>query len=284
MCGHATISLCRFLVDAGLLSPRDPGIFKFTLQVPCGPVKCSVHVEWNQRLKRYTSIPTKKSTYLSVPSFAVETDVKIGMMNDLQGNLLTTPLTIDLSYGGAFYAFVNMDTQFGVKSLSSTSSTDLLDWARKTLATLRSNYGRELVSKIRHPSQNADLCYLYGLIMVSHDPLEKLSNDEVTQICVFADGQVDRSPCGSGVQAHLALLYKKHPDHFCNLDSCPSFKFTSIIGTQFQGRIHESVAGYFEGDNAVIVEVSGQGFYSGCNSFIKESQDHVVGDGFLLPK
>ncbi|EPQ12590.1 Hypothetical protein D623_10027198 [Myotis brandtii] len=126
--------------------------------------------------------------------------------------------------------------------------------------------------KITHPDSE-DLAFLYGTILT--DGKDTYSEEPTTNICVFADEQVDRSPTGSGVTARIALQYHKG---LLELNQTRAFK-SSATGSVFTGKaVREAKCGDF---NAVIVEVSGQAHYTGTASFTIEDDDPLR-DGFLL--
>ena len=116
-----------------------------------------------------------------------------------------------------------------------------------------------------------DLAFLYGIILTD-------GGDGATtpsrNICVFADGQVDRSPTGSGVTARLALLHRRG-----RVEVGQSRRFAGVTGAEFTGRV---LAATRAGPHpAVTVEVAGEAFFTGEASFWHEARDGL-GQGFLL--
>ena len=91
---------------------------------------------------------------------------------------------------------------------------------------------------------------------------------------VFADGEVDRSPCGSGTSARLALL-----DASGELPRGDELRHLSIVGSSFTGRVvgEADVAGR----QAVVTEVTGSAYRTGESTFALDPDD-PLGEGFLL--
>ena len=102
------------------------------------------------------------------------------------------------------------------------------------------------------------------------DGPEELRQRNVT---VFADGEVDRSPCGSGTSARLALL------HADGLLAGRSLRHESIVGTEFRARVVEELRS--EGRDAVVTEVDGMAFRTGEHRFVLDPDD-PLGTGFVL--
>ena len=246
MCGHAVIALGRFAVEKGLVLPREPET-RVAIQCPCGLVVASVAVAAG----RAGSV-----RFASVPAFAFARDAVV--VTERFG-----PLVLDIGYGGAFYAIL-------------PASALGLDLARSPVAQLveaaMAVKGAAAAQiPLRHPD-DPDLAFLYGTILTddpSGDPARPTSN-----VCVFADGQVDRSPTGSGVTARLALMHRRG-----EVAVDQTRRFRSITGGEFAGRV---VAATRAGPHpAVIVEVAGEAFFTGEASFRREAAD-PLGDGFLL--
>ncbi|KAM4854053.1 trans-3-hydroxy-L-proline dehydratase isoform 2-T2 [Thomomys bottae] len=173
-------------------------------------------------------------------------------------------VVVDIAYGGAFYAFVSAE-KLGL-DVSSAKTRDLVDAASAVTDAVKSQFN------ISHP-ESEDLAFLYGTILT--DGKDVYSEDPTTNICVFADDQVDRSPTGSGVTARIALQYHKG---LLGLNQTRAFK-SSATGSVFTGKaVWEAKCGDFK---AVVVEVSGQAHYTGTASLTVEEDDPLK-DGFLL--
>ncbi|XP_072166636.1 trans-L-3-hydroxyproline dehydratase-like [Diadema setosum] len=249
MCGHATISLGRYALDFGLVKPVAPET-QVNLQCPCGLVK--TFVEYDDQSKT-----SGKTRFLSVPAFAFKIDVEVNVPGF--GKII-----IDISYGGAFYAFVSAD-QLGL-DMRKSSMRDI------TAAATAVTEATKSAVPLEHPD-DPDLSFLYGTIVT--DGKDAWSEEPTANICVFADAQTDRSPTGSGVTARIALQIHKG---LIDINQVRKFQ-NSSTNSEFTGKAVERVkVGQFD---AVVVEVAGKGHYIGKSTFISEEGDHL-GKGFLV--
>lgn len=246
MCGHAVIALGRFAVDRGLVAASEPET-AVGIQCPCGLV--STHVEVREGRPG-------RVRFTSVPAFAYARDALV--LTDAFG-----PVILDVAYGGAFYGILPA-AQLGL-DLQHSPLGQIVDAALQIKAAAAAQLA------LTHPTE-PDLAYLYGIILtdeLAHDGRQASAN-----ICVFADGQVDRSPTGSGVTARLALMHRRG-----QVAVGDSRAFRSITGAEFTGRV---VATTTAGPHpAVLVEVAGEAFYTGEATFTCEPED-PLGGGFLL--
>ncbi|KAL5008492.1 hypothetical protein ScPMuIL_014073 [Solemya velum] len=247
MCGHAVISLGRYLIDNGIVKhPVSPETI-VTIQCPCGMVVANTS---------YSDGRTGAVRFTSVPAFLFAQDVAVEVPG--YGSV-----TVDISYGGAFYAF--LDAKHLGLNINKSSVSDLATAADKVTDAVKSQV------KIEHPESD-DLAFLYGTILT--DGADDFSENPTTNLCVFADRQVDRSPCGSGTTARVALQY-----HRGHIKLGQARKFSSRTGAIFTAKAEEEVTyGKFK---AVRVEVSGKGHYSGKCTFTLDDED-AIGRGFLL--
>ncbi|XP_065901033.1 trans-L-3-hydroxyproline dehydratase-like isoform X2 [Dysidea avara] len=238
MCGHATIALGRYAVDHGIVKGVSPETI-VKIQCPCGLV--TAHVE-------YQDGKAGAARFESVPCFVFAADQKI----NLEGY---GEIHYDISYGGTFYVYCDL-TQFGL-NFKSSSVTDIATTAMK----LR----RAVAAKVTltHHEDN-DLAYFYGVIFYS-GPLD--NSDCFEETCIFADAQVDRSPCGSGSSGFLALLHHKGLVKEGEVRKFVNGKTRS----SFNGKIMKQVK--VKDTPAVIVEISGKGYYTGECTFYCEQDD-----------
>ncbi|XP_069712999.1 trans-3-hydroxy-L-proline dehydratase [Phaenicophaeus curvirostris] len=241
MCGHAVLALGRFALDYGLVAAPSCPETAVRLRCPCGPI--TAFVPWDGHC---SGNPVR---FRSVPAFAVTTDLAI----DVPGH---GKVVVDIGYGGAFYAFLSAK-QLGL-DVCSSKTKDLVNAASAVTETVKKQF------KLHHP-ESEDLAFLYGTILT--DGKDAFSEEPTTNICVFADEQVDRSPTGSGVTARIALQYHKG---LIQLNQARTFR-SSITGSFFTGKaVQETKFGEY---NAVIVEVSGEAFYTGTATFTVEEED-----------
>ncbi|KAG7242961.1 hypothetical protein INR49_017652 [Caranx melampygus] len=248
MCGHAVIALGRFAVDYKLVKENKSPETQVNIHCPCGLVKAFVE---------FSDGKTGGVRFHSVPAFAFATDVKV----TIEG---FGDVTVDISYGGAFYAFVNAQ-RFGL-DVTKSRTRDLVDAASAVTKAVKAQV------KLHHPTSD-DLAFLYGTILT--DGKDDYSSDATANVCVFAEAQVDRSPTGSGVTARVALQYHKG---LIQLNQTRTFQ-SGATGSQFTGKaVEETKCGDFK---AVVVEVAGRAFYTGVSRFVQEPDDELT-HGFLL--
>jgi proline racemase len=160
---------------------------------------------------------------------------------------------VDVAFGGAFYASCPERVEPG-------ELPRLIELGRAIKADL------EAAHEIVHPDE-PELRDVYGVVFWQEEGDEPLAQRNVT---VFADGEVDRSPCGSGTSARLALLHGEG-----RLATGEPLRHRSIVGSEFVGRVVE------ETDGGVITEVEGSAHLTGRHEFVLEPDDEL-GEGFLL--
>ncbi|XP_077180074.1 trans-3-hydroxy-L-proline dehydratase [Paroedura picta] len=251
MCGHAVLCLARLALDAGLVPPPPAPAHDVpvALRCPCGTVLA--HAAWDGRRS------ASRVRFRSVAAFAAATDLTV----DVPGY---GKVVIDIAYGGAFYAFLSAE-KLGL-DVCSSKLRDLVDAASAVTEAAKAQFN------VRHPVIE-DMSFLYGTILT--DGKDAFSEEPTSNICVFADAQVDRSPTGSGVTARIALQYHKG---LIQLGQTRTFR-SSTTGSLFTGKALEETK---SGDHkAVIVEVSGESFYTGTSTFTLEENDPLK-YGFLL--
>lgn len=246
MCGHATIALGRWAVDTGIVAPTGSQTL-VRLQVPSGLLHLTVHTG---------AADPGRVSFEGIPSFVTALDHSI----DVAGH---GSVAVDVAYGGAFYAVVGA-AALGL-DLATSSLRDLVDAAWATTTAVNAS-GLPL----EHPD-HPDLGFLYGTIVT--DGADAWSPEPTTNLCVFAERQVDRSPTGSGVMARIAI---QHARGLIDVEAERTFE--SIIGSRFTGQaMREANVG---GRDAVVVRVSGEAHYVGESTFTLEADDPVP--SFLL--
>jgi len=252
MCGHAVIALGRWAVDSGIVAPAgNPTTVR--IQCPCGLVTARVAV----RKGAAGEVGTGEVAFESVPAFALA----LGREVTLEG---VGTVTLDIGYGGAFYAVLPAGS-FGLDVLGSPTR-DLVDAASAVTRAVKAQ------AAITYPG-DPDLGFLYGTILT--DGGDGAGHDRPSaNICVFADNQVDRSPTGSGVTARIALMRARGM-----IAAGEAAFFESVTRTIFRGRALADCA--VGGHDAVTVEVTGHAHYTGTARFTVEPDDLLAG-GFLL--
>lgn len=238
-CGHGTIAGARWALDTGLVPQREP-LTEFALDVPSGRVAITAEVVEGR---------VGEIRFTNVASWVAATGIELVVDG--------IPLAVDVSYGGAFYASCEV-SQIG-RQVTVEHLDELTGLGRKVKWAMNDH------PAVRHPDDHR-LSGCYGTIW--WETVGPLHHRNVT---VFADGEVDRSPCGSGTSARLALLH-----HHGEIDTTESLRHDSIVGTSFTGRVVE-----VDETGAVITEVGGHAYPTGHHRFVLDPED-PVGLGFQL--
>jgi trans-L-3-hydroxyproline dehydratase len=243
MCGHATIAVARWAVDSGRVPRRTPET-TVRLQCPCGLVTARVAADGSVR-------------FHSVPAFAHAID-------RIAPTRTWGPLSVDVAYGGAFYAILPADA----------IGLDLARSGLRAVADAGAEISRAVASAIAidHPAE-PELGYLYGTILT--DGGAGAGGVPSRNVCVFAGRQIDRSPTGSGGTARMALALARGA-----VRPGEEHLFESCTGAVFSGRIVREAA-RVGGRKACIVEVGGRAHYTGEARFRFEPDDPLA-DGFSL--
>ncbi|XP_056022568.1 trans-L-3-hydroxyproline dehydratase-like [Ostrea edulis] len=247
MCGHAVISLGRYAIEKGLVKNVTIPETRINIQCPCGPVTAYV---------TYDGQTTGDVRFQSVPCFVFKEDLPVEVPG--YGNVV-----VDIVYGGAFYAIVSTE-QFGLH-VRKSSVSDLKAAAGATTDILRAQL------KLAHPDTEG-VSFVYGTILT--DGNDAYSDEVTDTMCVFAEREVDRSPCGSGTSARIALQFFKNK---VKVNQTRTFRGPSA--DTFTAKVVKEVScGTYP---AVITEVKGHGYFTGNSTFTLEEND-ARGRGFLL--
>jgi proline racemase len=237
-CGHGTIALVTWALDEGRLSAVEPET-RVVVDVPSGRLETVARVEGGS---------VRSVRFRNVPSY-VEAE-----------GLLAEGLRADVAFGGAFYASVASPLPVQARNLP-----ELIELGRAVKA------GLEAQRPFVHPEE-PELRDIYGVVFwerVDMGPPVRQRN-----VTVFADGEVDRSPCGSGTSARLALLERAG-----ELPRGGELVHEGIVGGEFRARVVGDAA--VAGRPAVVTEVEGSAFRTGAHSFSLDPAD-PLGEGFLL--
>jgi trans-L-3-hydroxyproline dehydratase len=245
MCGHGIIGLTKVVLDTGWIEkPGDNPLLQ--IDSPAGRVTAFA--------RRENGVVTAVSFH-NVPSFvyAVEQTVDVPGLGNVR---------YDVAFGGAFYAFVNA-AEVGT-GLTPADVGRLIELGRLIKTAVTSHL------PLQHPFE-ADLAFLYGVIFVgaAHDPAHHSRN-----VCIFAEGEVDRCPTGTGVSARAALHFAKG-----ELGLARPFVVESILGTTFTGEVVKTTT--FGPHAAVIPQVTGTAHICGLNELLIDPTD-PLGYGFML--
>jgi proline racemase len=246
-CGHGTIALGVWAVDSGRVAAPDSGTVDVVIDVPSGRVTARVH-----RVDgRVTAVD-----FVNVPSWVVARDVPVATS---RGEVRVT-----VAHGGATYATLPA----AALDLAVTPDRlgDLIALGREIKWRLdESEYAR-------HPT-DPRLNGIYGTIWF--DDLSDTDHGvHQRNVTIFADGEVDRSPCGSGTCARLAVLAADG-----RLPAGTVLRHESIIGSMFTGTVLDTVE--VDGRRAVIPQVTGMAYRTGEHVFAVDPHDPLV-PGFVL--
>ena len=249
-CGHGTIALGTWAADVGIVAP-DAGAF--SIDVPSGRVGVRLHRDDQGRVSAVS--------FRNVPAWVHRRGIR------LQTSRGET--TADIAFGGAFYASVPA-ASLGL-SVGPGDLPRLVETGRDIAGQLNA------AGAARHEADER-LNGIYGVIFHEDLPVPD-GYDAGTYVAqrnvtIFGDGQVDRSPCGSGTSARVALLAGG------GLAEDQVLLHDSIIGTRFEARIAGAVTE--AGRAAVVTEVTGSAAMTGLHQFVLEARD-VLGPGFSLP-
>lgn len=245
MCGHAVIALATALLEVGILE-KEGNAPHIVMDTPAGRVVATAHLKEEK---------VAQVSFRNVPSFVYAKNRTI----DVPGIGL---VAYDIAFGGAFYVYCEAQ-QLGI-GLEEKNFLQLIDWGRKIKQAVQEQ------DEIIHPFE-PELGFLYGTIFVG-EPINPQHHSR--NVCVFADGEVDRSPTGTGVSGRAAL----HAAHG-ELEIGQAITIESILGTTMEVKVLEKTSyGSYE---AVIPEVSGSAFLTGRHTFYFDPQDPLC-EGFIF--
>jgi proline racemase len=246
-CGHGTIALGVWAVDTGQVTAPASGSVDVVVDVPSGRVIARVHRDNSQ----VTAVD-----FVNVPSWVVARDVPVPTS---RGDVLVT-----VAYGGAIYATLPA-APLGL-SVTPEHLAELTALGREIKWALNST------EHAMHPTDRR-LDGIYGTIWFDElgDTAGQVHQRNVT---VFADGEVDRSPCGSGTCARLAVLAEDG-----RLPGGIVLRHDSIVGSTFTGSVLDTVD--VDGRRAVVPQVTGMAYRTGEHVFSVDPRDPLV-PGFLL--
>jgi proline racemase/trans-L-3-hydroxyproline dehydratase len=234
-CGHGTIALAAWAVETRRVEAPADGEADVRIDVPSGRVVARV---------RSRAGEVEAVAFRNVPSFVVARGVE------------AAGVEVDVAYGGAIYASVPA-AAFGLRVVPEDLPR-LIEAGREVKRAL------EGTEAARHPSDER-LSGIYGTILY-----EELGDLHQRNVTVFADGEVDRSPCGSGTSARLAVLAADGI-----VGEGDVLRHDSIVGTTFLGRV------VGETPEGVLTEIEGTAFRTGEHRFTLDPRD-PLGTGFVL--
>jgi 4-hydroxyproline epimerase len=236
MCGHGTIGTVTIAIEEELIKPKVPG--KLRLETPAGLVL----VDYFQEGGKVTSVRlTNVQSFLAAEGLEVECP-------DLG------TLYIDVSYGGNFYAIVDIQENFS--GIQDYTANQLISWSRVIRDRINEVY--EFIHP-ENPTINGLSHLLWG-----GDVIDETSS--ARNAVFYGDKAIDRSPCGTGTSARMAQWYAQG-----DLKVGDEFVHESIIGSKFIGRIEEETE--FDGVKAIVPSIEGWARIHGYNTIIIDDED-----------
>jgi 4-hydroxyproline epimerase len=236
MCGHGLIGTVTIAVEHGLVSPKIPGCLR--VETPAG----LIHVTYEQVGKK-----VKWVQLINVPAYLAAEKIEVECPD-------LGMLTLDVAYGGNFYAIVDVQQNF--PGLEHFRGEQLIAWSRHLRRVINEQH------TFVHP-ENPTINGLSHLLWTGKtmDPTSTARN-----AVFYGDKAIDRSPCGTGTSARMAQWYTKGL-----LQPGDEFVHESIIGSKFIGRIAEETT--VAGRPAIRPSIQGWAMVTGYNQIILDDED-----------
>jgi proline racemase len=257
MCGHGTIAIATALVEEGLFPASEPEtVVRF--EAPAGLVVARATTRRSER----GSAEVTGVRFTNVPSYLAARDLEIAVDG------LPT-LGVDLAFGGAYYGVVDA-ADVGLRVVP-----EQIEALTRAGSLVTDELRR--VHTPRHPTE-PDLGFVYGTIIVDADPATapdgRAPDADIRNVTIFAEAEVDRSPCGSGTSALLARLAARG-----ELSSGDEIANASITGAIFRGRLEGTAR--LGAEDAYETSVAGTAYVTGFQTLVVDERD-PLGGGFLL--
>ncbi|OKY25622.1 proline racemase family protein [Thalassotalea sp. PP2-459] len=245
MCGHGILAVASLAVETQAIElNKNKGYIG--IDTPAGLIKA--YVKEHEK--------TTQISFDNVPAFVEVTNQTIFVEGI--GNV-----SFDIAYGGAYYVFVDAD-KISV-SCTPENQLQLINLGRTIKNLVAKQY------QVKHPVEQ-DLSFIYGTIFYSNKTTDAKSHSR--HVCIFADGEVDRSPTGTGVSARIALL-----NHQQLVELGTPITIESIVSSKMTVSATQSLD--YHDIQAVIPRVSGRSYITGIHEFLLNQQD-IFPQGFLL--
>jgi 4-hydroxyproline epimerase len=245
MCGHGTIGTITIAIEEGLVKPKIPGIVR--METPAG----LVHVSYKEENGKVKSVKL-----INIPSFLHTIGLEVECPD-------LGILTVDVAYGGNFYAIVDRQSNF--KGLEFYKADQLISWARD----LRININK--IAQFIHPENNTIAGCSH--VLWTGEVIDKESS--ARNAVFYGDKAIDRSPCGTGTSARMAQWYAKGL-----LKKGDSFIHESIIGSKFIGTIEEETT--IGGSKSIRPGIEGWARIYGYNTICIDAKDDPFAYGFQV--
>ena len=247
MCGHGIIAVVTIAIERGLMHPAG-GDAEFVLDAPAGQIRARAEVLLDGGVKR-----VRRVSFVNVPSFVLASGVPVKIGPRL--------VPVDVAFGGAFYAIV--DAEAAGLPVAADRVTELRQVGMAIKKAVES------AIPVVHPL-DPGLTGIYGTIFTAPSQ----GTADLRNVTIFADAEVDRSPCGTGTCAVLSVL-----DAMGLVDERKPFVHESIIGTTFDARVvSRTRVGALE---AIVPELAGSAWITGEHTFLVDPAD-PLSEGFRL--
>jgi proline racemase len=247
-CGHGTIALGAWAVHTARVAAPATGTADVVIDVPSGRVTARVHTEQG----RIVAVD-----FVNVASYLVAERVPVPTARG--------DVHVDIGFGGAVYA--QLDAASVGLTVDAAHVGELIAIGREIKWALNDS------EHARHPSDDR-LSGIYGTIIYDDLGADADGNPHQRNVTIFADGEVDRSPCGSGTASRIAVLAATG-----RLAAGQALAHDSIVGSRFHAVVAEEVTA--EGRPAVIPVVTGMAYKTGEHVFEVDPDDDLV-PGFVL--
>lgn len=244
MCGHGLIGIVTMLLERNFIKPKRLGLLK--VETPAGLVK----VYYQKEEDKVVSVK-----FNNVPSFLCLEGIKVNTTKLGQ-------LTVDVAFGGNFYAIV--DRQENYVDMSDYTVSELIGMGRELRSKVSESY------QIRHPINLS----IEGCSHVLWTGTETIPQAHARNAVLYGEKSIDRSPCGTGTCARMAQLYAKG-----KLTLNSPFVHESIIGSTFTGTILEETM--IKQYRAIVPSIEGSATITGYNKIILDPKDPYV-EGFQV--
>jgi proline racemase len=254
MCGHGVIAVTTIALERGLLMPGGDGT-SIVYDSPAGTIRARARIRaGGEGTKGTEGVRVESVAFVNVPSFVLHGGLTV--------KLSSRQIRADVAFGGAFYAIVDSE------AVGLPIDTAHLPELRRVGMAIKQAIEDALT--IAHPLEPA-LRGIYGTIFTGPPSDERADLRNVT---IFADAEVDRSPCGTGTAAVMAVV-----DAMGLLDDDKPFVHESLIGTRFSGRVvSRTEVGEYQ---AIVPEIEGSAWITGEHTFLVDETDPLR-EGFRL--
>ncbi|MDR6224910.1 proline racemase family protein [Desmospora profundinema] len=244
VCGHGIIAVVTMAVEMGWVETdrKNP---RMVMDTSAGKIVAAAQVEGAE----VTSV-----SFENVPSFVYVSDVPLSFPE--------RKCTVDIAFGGAFYALVDA-SDLGVR-VELDQLVQLKGWGRRIQEQV------EFKMRIQHPLKS-ECTGLHGVVIT--DRPQKPDSD-LRNVTIFSGQRVDRSPCGTGISAQMAALFQKGA-----VKKGEELVHESLIGSQFFTKVTRTAR--VDGYTGIVPSVTGRAFITGIHHFVLDPDDPLH-RGFLV--